>query len=68
MPTATSEATPGPMQIAKGLRYSFLHCTNGITPGDHAAVDYLSLHLANGDSFVGPTEVLLRIAEEGASQ
>jgi len=58
----------GPVQIAKGQRYEFLHCTNGTASGDRATADYFSLHLANGDSFLEHTEIGLQIQETGQCQ
>jgi hypothetical protein len=34
-----------PPQIAKGLRYVFDRCDEGVRPGDLAIADELSLHI-----------------------
>ncbi|MCC7386416.1 MAG: PKD domain-containing protein [Deltaproteobacteria bacterium] len=59
-----SQAHPNsPSQIALGLFYNFLSCTNGMVPGSVAGADYIRLRVANGDSYLAVTEVRVTLRE-----
>lgn len=60
-----SQAHPNsPSQIALGLKYVFLWCTNGATPGTIIEADRITVHVDNGDSYKSPTTVELALDEE----